>query len=69
MLNRGWLSHRLWHEGDQFLKAPYMVGDARFHCRRTLCARLSGHSAKIRARRNITLDDMKCRYLTFASEW
>jgi hypothetical protein len=37
--------------------------------KRTLRARLSEHAIKIRGRRNITLDDMTCRYLTFASEW
>lgn len=37
--------------------------------KRTLRARLSEHAAKISQRRNITLDNMKCRYLTFSSEW
>jgi hypothetical protein len=37
--------------------------------KRTLRARLSEHAIKISGRRNITLDYMKCRYLTFASEW
>jgi len=37
--------------------------------KRTLRARLAEHVTKISGRRNITLDDMKCRYLTFASEW
>jgi hypothetical protein len=37
--------------------------------KRTLRARLSEHAVKIGGRKNITLDDMKCRYLTFASEW
>jgi hypothetical protein len=37
--------------------------------KRTLRARLSEHVGKISGRRNITLADMKCRYLTFASEW
>jgi len=37
--------------------------------KRTLRARLAEHVAKISGRQNITLDDMKCRYLTFASEW
>ncbi len=37
--------------------------------KRTLRARLSEHALKISGRRNITLDDMTCRYLTFASEW
>jgi hypothetical protein len=36
---------------------------------RTLRARLSEHVGKILVRQNITLDDMKVRYLTFSSEW
>lgn len=36
---------------------------------RTLRARLSEHVGKISGRKNISLADMKCRYLTFASEW
>lgn len=37
--------------------------------KRTLRARLSEHAGKISGRKNISLEDMKCRYLTFASEW
>lgn len=36
---------------------------------RTLRARLAEHRRKIARRRNITLDEMKCRYLTFSSDW
>lgn len=36
---------------------------------RTLRARLSEHVSKISSRRNITLADVTCRYLTFSSEW
>jgi Eco29kI-like restriction endonuclease len=36
---------------------------------RTLRARLAEHIGKISGRKNIRLADMKCRYLTFASEW
>ena len=36
---------------------------------RTLRARLAEHRRKIEARQNITLSDMQCRYLTFASDW
>ena len=36
---------------------------------RTLRARLNEHVGKIGLRQNITLADMTCRYLTFASEW
>lgn len=37
--------------------------------KRTLRGRLSEHVSKISGRRNISLDDMQCRYLTFSSEW
>jgi hypothetical protein len=37
--------------------------------KRTLRARLSEHAIKISGRKNIKLDDMKCRYLRFDSEW
>lgn len=37
--------------------------------RRTLRARLNEHVGKISSRENIALDDVKCRYLTFDSEW
>lgn len=37
--------------------------------KRTLRARLSEHVSKISGRKNISLADMKCRYLTFSSEW
>lgn len=37
--------------------------------KRTLRARLAEHATKIQGRQNITLDDVKCRYLTFSSEW
>ncbi len=37
--------------------------------KRTLRARLNEHVGKTSGRRNITLDDMKFRYLTLASEW
>jgi hypothetical protein len=30
---------------------------------------LNEHVGKISGRRNISLSEMKCRYLTFASEW
>ncbi|MGD0134226.1 MAG: Eco29kI family restriction endonuclease [Bryobacteraceae bacterium] len=36
---------------------------------RTLRARLNEHVSKISGRKNISLEGMKCRYLTFASEW
>ena len=36
---------------------------------RSLRARLNEHIGKITKRQNITLSDMKCRYLTFESDW
>jgi hypothetical protein len=36
---------------------------------RTLRGRLNEHVGKISHRENIVLDDVKCRYLTFASDW
>ena len=37
--------------------------------KRTLRSRLNEHVGKIEGRRNITVADMQCRYLTFDSEW
>lgn len=37
--------------------------------KRTLRGRLAEHVTKIGRHEKITLDDMKCRYLTFNSEW
>jgi hypothetical protein len=37
--------------------------------KRTLRGRLAEHANKISGRPNIRLADMKCRYLTFNSEW
>src|SRR5580692_10415056 len=38
--------------------------------KRTLRGRLAEHAAKISDnRKNISLSQMKCRYLTFSSEW
>lgn len=36
---------------------------------RTRRARLNEHVIKIAGRKNITFDEVKCRYLTFASDW
>jgi len=36
---------------------------------RTLRGRLNEHVLKINKRRNISVEEMQCRYLTFASEW
>jgi hypothetical protein len=37
--------------------------------KRTLRARLNEHVAKISGRRNISLNEMTCRYLTIKSDW
>lgn len=37
--------------------------------KRTLRSRLSEHVTKIEGRKNISLKNMSCRYLTFDSEW
>jgi hypothetical protein len=37
--------------------------------RRTLRSRLNEHVDKIDGRENIAVGDVKCRYLTFASDW
>ena len=37
--------------------------------KRTLRARINEHVSKVSGRKNITLADMHCRYLTFSSEW
>ena len=37
--------------------------------KRTLRSRLNEHVSKIEDRRNITVAEMQCRYLTFDSEW
>ena len=37
--------------------------------KRTLRSRLAEHRRKISGRQNITLAEMRCRYLTFMSDW
>lgn len=37
--------------------------------KRTLRARLSEHVSKLSTRKTLSLDDVKCRYLTFQSDW
>lgn len=37
--------------------------------KRTLRARLSEHVGNVSGRRGISIDNVTCRYLTFASEW
>ena len=37
--------------------------------KRTLRSRLSEHCTKIAGRKNISLNDIECRYLVFDSEW
>lgn len=37
--------------------------------KRDLRSRLNEHAKKIEGRQNISLEQMKCKYLTFASDW
>lgn len=46
-----------------------MVSRGTTKSKRTLRARLNEHARKIAGRRNISLSEMKCQYLTFESEW
>jgi hypothetical protein len=58
----------LYYQGN----TPVYVGKASkgtTKSKRTLCARLNEHIAKISGRQNISLADARCRYLTFKSEW
>lgn len=58
--------YALYHHG-----ALVYVGKASglYESRPTLRGRLAVHRRKIEGRQNITLREMQCRYLTFASEW
>ena len=61
--------YALYHGGG---RTPVYVGKASkgtTKSERTLRDRLNEHVGKLEKRQNITLSDMKCRYLTFSSEW
>lgn len=59
--------YALYHKG----KLVYigMVSKNTTKSKRTLRTRLGEHLRKIDSRRNISLAQMKCRYLTFESDW
>ena len=63
---------------DSGVYALYYLGDLVYigkaskgttKSKRTLRTRLDEHVGKISGRDNISLEEMKCRYLTFDSEW
>jgi len=59
--------YALYYKGDLVYIGKASKGTTK--SKRTLRARLAEHATKIGDRQNIRLDDMSCRYLTFASEW
>lgn len=59
--------YALYHKGD--LVYIGKVSKETTKSKRTLRIRLGEHFRKIGSRQNISLSDMKCRYLTLDSEW
>jgi hypothetical protein len=59
--------YALYHKGTLVYVGKASKGTTK--SKRTLRSRLDEHVSKISSRRNITLAEMQCRYLTFASEW
>ncbi len=59
--------HGLYFKGDLVYIGKASKGATK--SKRTLRQRLNEHVGKISSRQNITLAEMKCRYLTFSSEW
>ncbi len=59
--------YALYHRGALVYIGKASKGTTR--SKRSLRSRLNEHLGKINGRRNITTDDVTCRYLTFASEW
>jgi Eco29kI restriction endonuclease len=59
--------YALYYKGDLVYLGKASRGSTK--SKRTLRSRLNEHVGKISGRRNISLSDLKCRYLTFASEW
>jgi hypothetical protein len=59
--------YALYHKGALVYVGKASKGTTK--SQRTLRARLSEHRGKIEKRKNIALDEMECRYLTFDSEW
>lgn len=59
--------YALYHKGQLVYIGKASKGTTK--SKRTLRARLAEHVAKIGGRSDIAIDDITCRYLTFASEW
>ncbi len=59
--------YALYFQGELVYLGRVASGTTR--SRRTLRIRLNEHVDKITGRDNISLRDMRCRYLTFQSEW
>jgi len=59
--------YALYHQGKLVYIGKASKGTTK--SKRTLQVRLNEHVNKIAGRRNISLDQMTCRYLTFVSEW
>lgn len=59
--------YALYYRGDLVYIGKASKGTTK--SKRTLRARLSEHVGKLSQRQNLSLSDMTCRYLTFASEW
>jgi len=59
--------YALYYKGDLVYLGKASRGNTK--SKRTLRSRLNEHVGKISGRKNISLAEMKCRYLTFSSEW
>ncbi len=59
--------YALYHKGTLVYLGKASRGSTK--SKRTLRSRLNEHVGRISGRKNITLAEMKCRYLTFSSEW
>ncbi|MEX2214133.1 MAG: Eco29kI family restriction endonuclease [Phycisphaeraceae bacterium] len=59
--------YALYHKGKLVYIGKASKGTTK--SKRTLRGRLNEHCAKIEGRQNISCADLKCRYLTFQSEW
>jgi hypothetical protein len=59
--------YALYHKGALVYIGKASKGTTK--SKRTLRGRFAEHAGKISKRKNISLDDMQCRYLTLASEW
>ena len=59
--------YALYYKGDLVYIGKASKGTTK--SKRTLRARFGEHISKIAGRQNISLSDMRCRYLTLESEW